>query len=84
MLPKLLQKLLSVNMLRKGVLRLLGSSVAALKVSNLDRDKNISLAKCLKKKIDVEYCILYVLSLFWQLDNTFSERMERLKCGSYM
>lgn len=35
-LPKLLQKLLSVDVLRKGVLGLLGRSVAALKVSDLD------------------------------------------------
>lgn len=43
-LPKLFKKLLSVDVLRKGVLRLLGCSVAALKVSNLDTDKNITLA----------------------------------------
>lgn len=35
-LLKLLQKLLSVDVLRKGVLGLLGRSVAALKVSDLD------------------------------------------------
>lgn len=39
-LPKLPQELLSVDVLRKGVLRLLGCSVAALKVSDLDTSKN--------------------------------------------
>lgn len=39
-LPKFFEKLLGVDMLWKGILRLLGSRVAALKISNLDRDKN--------------------------------------------
>lgn len=39
MLTKLLQELLRVNVFRKGVLRLLGCSVAALKVSDLDSGK---------------------------------------------
>lgn len=46
-LPKLLKKLLSVDVLGKGVLRLLGRSVAALEVSDLDRDKNITLGDCI-------------------------------------
>lgn len=44
-LPKLLQKLLSVDVLRKGVLGLLGSSVAVLKVSDLDTGKNRTLSE---------------------------------------
>lgn len=43
-LPK---KLLSVDVLWKGIFRLLGRSVAALKVSNLNTDKNNSLADCI-------------------------------------
>lgn len=39
-LPQLLQKLLSVDVLRKRVLRLLGRGVAALKISNLGSEKN--------------------------------------------
>lgn len=38
-LPQLLQKLLSVDVLWKRVLRLLGRGVAALKISNLGSDK---------------------------------------------
>lgn len=53
-LPKLLKKLLSVDVLGKGVLRLLGCSVAALKVSNLDTDKNITLADCI---IEIIRCL---------------------------
>lgn len=36
MLPQLFEKLLGVHMLGKGILRLLGGSVAALKISDLD------------------------------------------------
>lgn len=42
-LAKLLQKLLSVDVLGEGVLGLLGRSVAALKVSDLDTGKKTEL-----------------------------------------
>lgn len=52
MLAKLLQELLRVDVIRKGVLRLLGCGVAALKVSDLDRGKkeNVHNTLCLGKK----------------------------------
>lgn len=46
-LPKMLKKLLGVDVLGKGVLRLLGRRVAALEVSDLDTDKNITLGDCI-------------------------------------
>lgn len=47
MLSKLLQELLSVNMFRKGVLCLLGCSVAALKISDLAIGKKQTLHETL-------------------------------------
>lgn len=44
-LAKLLQKLLSVDVLGEGVLGLLGRSVAALKVSDLDTGKKQNFSK---------------------------------------
>lgn len=46
-LLELSEKLLSVDVLWKGIFRLLGRSVAALKVSDLNKDKNITLADCI-------------------------------------
>lgn len=46
-LLELSEKLLSVDVLWKGIFRLLGCSVAALKVSNLNTDKNIILGHCI-------------------------------------
>lgn len=45
MLAKLLQELLCVNVLWKGVLCLLGGSVAALKISDLDMTKQNKIKK---------------------------------------
>lgn len=50
MLTKLLQDLLRVNVFRKGILCLLGCSVAALKVSNLDREKKTGYMAFKKRK----------------------------------
>lgn len=58
MLAKLLQELLRVHVLGEGVLCLLGGSVAALKVSDLDSDKTkqnrktYTTHRILKKKKD--------------------------------
>lgn len=85
-LPKLFKKLLSVDVLWKGVLRLLGGSVAALKVSNLETDKSITLTDT-TGKITLclfNYCNVWMLRWIQKWWITFSQRMEKLKCGSYM